>query len=62
MDSIRPLLEKLEAAKFSGHLELHLDRGKIVSAELKHWLTNSEFEKPIAVVEQEPKQFDEINK
>jgi len=55
MDAIKPLLEKLEAAKFSGYLELHLDRGKIVSAELRHWISNSEFEKPLPTIE-EPKQ------
>ncbi len=52
---ISALLGKLESAKFSGYLELHLDRGRIVSAELRHWLTNSEFEKPLPTVEPENK-------
>lgn len=51
MDAIKPLLEKLESTKFSGYLELHLDRGKVVSAELRHWLSNSEFERALPTVE-----------
>ncbi len=51
MSDIPQLLQRLETAHFSGYLELHLDRGKIVSAELRHWLANSEFEKPLPTIE-----------
>ncbi|MDM7994326.1 MAG: hypothetical protein QUT30_01440 [Acidobacteriota bacterium] len=47
------LLQRLESARFTGYLELHFDRGKIVSAELRHWLANSEFEKPLPTIEED---------
>jgi len=51
MNDIQQLFARLESAHFSGYLELHLDRGRIVSAELRHWLSNSEFEKALPTVE-----------
>jgi hypothetical protein len=41
---ITQLLEKLERAKFSGELRLHLYQGEITGAELHHHLANNEFQ------------------
>jgi len=35
------LLKRLEAAGFTGHLDVHFDRGQVVSAELTGWLPAS---------------------
>jgi hypothetical protein len=53
MTNMASLLERLEKAKFTGHLDLHFDRGQIVRAELRHWLANSEFTEPLPTVESE---------
>ena len=45
------LLKRLEAARFTGHLDIHFDRGRIISAELIHWLSNSEFAAPLPTLE-----------
>jgi hypothetical protein len=46
------LLEKLAAARFSGKLILVFNRGEIESADLTHFLQNSEFKRPIPVIEE----------
>jgi hypothetical protein len=50
---MQELLERLGKAKFSGSLDIHFDRGQIVSAELRHMLANTEFAEPITTVENE---------
>ena len=51
-----PLLTRLEAAEFTGRLELRFEKGSIVGAELHHLLANSEFEgNPLPGIEGKPK-------
>jgi len=51
---VEELLKRLEAARFTGHLDVHFDRGQVVSA--KHWLTTSEFTAPLPVIEEGKKE------
>ncbi len=44
---LQSLFDKLNAAKFTGTLELRLESGAIASAELRHYLANTEFLKPL---------------
>ncbi len=51
------LIERLKAASFTGRLELRLERGAVVAAEVHTALANSEFaDKPLPGIEgkQEP--------
>ncbi len=51
MTDVSALIERLEKAKFSGTLELRLESGEIASAELHHFLANTEFLKPLPTIE-----------
>jgi hypothetical protein len=42
MEHLQALLDKLEAAKFSGTLELRFESGQVESAKLEHLLPFSE--------------------
>ena len=53
MSEIRPLLEKLKTARFSGELHLRLGSGEIASAKLIHFLALSELSGEIVTVEPE---------
>jgi hypothetical protein len=49
-----PLIARLAAAEFTGELRLRFERGTIAAAELRHNLTNSEFQsKPLPGIERE---------
>jgi hypothetical protein len=52
MNELKPLLEKLTAAQFTGELHLRFEEGSIASAKLEHFLSTTEFSKQIPVVEE----------
>jgi hypothetical protein len=54
MNNIKPLIEKLSKAKFTGVLELRFEVGHIASAELRHYLAKTEFkERELVTLEAE---------
>jgi hypothetical protein len=52
-ENLAPLLQKLEQCGFTGILTLRLEGGAIASAKLEHFLSTTEFSKPLAVIEPE---------
>jgi hypothetical protein len=52
-ESVKPLFEKLERAKFSGELRLTFESGKVASAELRHCLPFSELGRELPALEPE---------
>jgi hypothetical protein len=52
-ESLKPLLERPEASKFTGPLELRFESGQIASAKLEHFLPYSEFGRELPLVEPE---------
>ncbi|MBN2321245.1 MAG: hypothetical protein JXR49_19355 [Acidobacteria bacterium] len=52
-DELQPLFSKLEQARFTGRLILHLESGEITKADLHHYLPVTEFSKPLPTIEEE---------
>jgi hypothetical protein len=53
IEDLRPLLDRLEVAKFSGTLELRLESGIIASATLHHFLPFEELGRELPTIEPE---------
>jgi hypothetical protein len=52
-DDSLPLLQRLQAAHFTGTLSIRFEDGAVATAELHHYLATAEFTKPLIIIEPE---------
>ena len=53
-ETLQPLLDKLERAKFTGRLIVDFHQGQVRAARLSHYLGWDEFSRSLPSVENEP--------